>query len=166
MSKKTGTLIRNARTMAGLTQAQLAKKVDGCTAADISKAERGEKDLTQAQLKQIAKATGVTQNSLLESAKSASSSKPSSGKTSSAKASSSQSLKLTKKEQEMVRKYRKAGIAVQAVVDMILDKTADSDSGKKDDDNILQTLLNAGSGGSSGKKDDLVGNLLNMLGKK
>ena len=53
MSKKTGTLIKNARTKAGLTQAQLAKKVDGCTAADIGKAERGEKDLTQEQLKAI-----------------------------------------------------------------------------------------------------------------
>ena len=108
MSKKTGTLIKNARTEAGLTQAQLAKKVDGCTAADIGKAERGEKDLTQAQLRQIAKATGVTQASLINSTKSSktASSKPASGKTSSAKTSSSESFKLSNKEKEMVKKYR------------------------------------------------------------
>lgn len=164
MSKKTGTLIKNARTKAGLTQAQLAKKVDGCTAADIGKAERGEKDLTQTQLKQIAKATGVTQASLINSAKA---SKPASGKTSSAKTSSAETFKLSNKEKELIRKYRKAGVATQAIIGMILDKTADtSGSGKKDDDNILQTLLNAGSGGGSGKKDDLLGNLINLLGKK
>ena len=42
MAKKVGELIKKARTDAGLTQEQLAKKVDGITAADISKAERGE----------------------------------------------------------------------------------------------------------------------------
>ena len=46
-SKKLGTLIRQARTDAGLTQEQLAKKVKGVTASDISKAERGEKELSQ-----------------------------------------------------------------------------------------------------------------------
>ena len=70
MANKVGALIREARTGAGLTQEQLAKKVDGVTASDISKAERGEKELTQTQLKQIAKATGVTQASLLNAAKS------------------------------------------------------------------------------------------------
>ena len=42
MAKKVGELIKKARTDAGLTQEQLAKKVDGVTASDISKAERGE----------------------------------------------------------------------------------------------------------------------------
>ena len=68
MAKKVGELIKEARTAAKLTQAQLAEQVTGLVAADISKAERGEKELTQAQLKQIAKATGVTQASLLEAA--------------------------------------------------------------------------------------------------
>ena len=51
MGKKVGTLIKKARTEAGLTQEQLARKVKGCSASDISRAERGEKDLTQEQLK-------------------------------------------------------------------------------------------------------------------
>ena len=46
MAKKVGELIKKARTDAGLTQEQLAKKVDGVTASDISKAERGEKELS------------------------------------------------------------------------------------------------------------------------
>ena len=44
MANKIGPLIKEARTGAGLTREQLAKKVDGVTAADISKAERGEKE--------------------------------------------------------------------------------------------------------------------------
>jgi len=70
MASKVGTLIKEARTAADMTQEKLAKKVGGgLTANDISRAERGELDLTQAQLKSIAKATGVTQASLLNAAK-------------------------------------------------------------------------------------------------
>ena len=69
MANKVGPLITEARTGAKLTQEQLAKKVAGMTAQDISKAERGETIPSQAQLKAIAKATGVTQASLLNAAK-------------------------------------------------------------------------------------------------
>ena len=64
-AKNVGDLINEAWTNAGLTQEALAKKVTNCSASDISKAERGEKELTKEQLKEIAKATGVTQKSLL-----------------------------------------------------------------------------------------------------
>lgn len=69
MANKVGPLIKQARTDAGLSQEALAKKIDGVSASDIGKAERGEKELTQTVLKQIAKITGVTQTSLLEAAK-------------------------------------------------------------------------------------------------
>lgn len=69
MANTVGPLIKAARTKAGLTQEQLARQLEGLSATDISKAERGEKELTQAQLKQIAKLTGVTQASLLNAAK-------------------------------------------------------------------------------------------------
>ena len=72
--KKVGDLIKEARTNAGLSQEKLAAGIDGLSASDISKAERNEKDLTQAQLKEIAKATKVTQKSLLEAASSGSTS--------------------------------------------------------------------------------------------
>ena len=64
-----GPLIKEARTKAKLTQEQLASKIDGLTASDVGKAERGEKMLTQDILKQIAKTTGVTQKSLLDAAR-------------------------------------------------------------------------------------------------
>ena len=64
-----GPLIKEARTKAKLTQESLASKIDGLSASDVGKAERGEKMLTQDILKQIAKVTGVTQKSLLDAAR-------------------------------------------------------------------------------------------------
>jgi len=55
MANKVGNLIKKARTEAGLTQEQLAKKVKNTSTSDIGKAERGEMKLTQEQLKQIAR---------------------------------------------------------------------------------------------------------------
>jgi len=99
MAKKIGELIKKARTDAGLTQEQLAKKVDGVSASEISKAERGEKELPQSALKQIAKATGVTQTSLLEAAKGGSTSK---------KPASGASVKVTATEKKLLELYRAA----------------------------------------------------------
>ena len=116
MANKVGTLIKEARTGAGLTQEQLAKKVDGLSASDISKAERGEKELTQAQLKAIAKATGVTQASLLNAAKEGgkktetAKKKETGKKTDSAKKKTSskkeEEIKLTAAEKKLVELYR------------------------------------------------------------
>ena len=96
--KKVGTLIKEARTEAGLTQEQLARRIAGLDASDISLAERGKKDLTQEQLKQIAKITGVTQASLLNAAR-GSSGTSSAGKT---------SMKVTATEKRLVELYRAA----------------------------------------------------------
>ena len=107
MAKKVGTLIKEARTEAGLTQEQLARKFKGVSAADISKAERGELELTQAALKEIAKATGVTQASLINAAKGSSSKKTSASKKSSS-SSSKTSMKVSTTEKKLVELYRKA----------------------------------------------------------
>ena len=107
-SKKVGTLIKEARTGAGMTQEQLARKISVLTANDISLAERDKKDLTQEQLKQIAKATGVTQASLINAAKGTSSSNKKTSSTSSSSSSSSSTLKLTATEKQLVELYRKA----------------------------------------------------------
>ena len=138
-TKKVGELVKEARTKAKLTQEQLAQQVDGVSASDIGKCERGEKDLSQAALKQIAKATGVTQKSLLEapknvadtgksstsSAKTSSSGKTSStssaktsstGKTSSTAKTSSSSgdgEKLTTAEKRVLELYRAADAAAK-----------------------------------------------------
>ena len=68
MGKKTGELICQARTKAKLSQAQLAKIVS-LTTGEIKKAEAGDLDLPQSFLRAIAKATGVTQVSLINAEK-------------------------------------------------------------------------------------------------
>lgn len=111
MGKLTGAKIKEARTGAKLTQEQLASQIDGLSASDISKAERGEKDLTQTQLKQIAKLTGVTQSSLLNAEKEEpkAAAKTASAKTSSAKTPAAKDeFKLTAAEKTLVELYRKA----------------------------------------------------------
>jgi len=152
MSKKLGQLVKEARSAAGLTQTALAQKVDGLSAADVGKIERGEKEPTQAILRQMAKVLGVTQKSLLDAAAGTSgktsSAKTSSGKTSSAKtassASKSSSLTLTATEKKLVEKYRKADAATKKAAMNVL-------SG---DGNILEIaaalMASAGKTGSSG----------------
>ena len=98
-AKKVGTLIKEARTEAGLTQEQLARRIAGLSASDISLAERHQKDLTQDQLKQIAKITGVTQASLLNAAKGSSARKTTAAKS---------SMQVTAAERRLVELYRKA----------------------------------------------------------
>ena len=117
MANKVGPLIKEASTKAGLSQESLARKVDGLSASDLGKAERGEKELTQSVLKQIAKATGVTQSSLIEAAK-ASTYSTGTKKTattakktstaSTAKKSSAKSMELTAAEKKLVELYRAA----------------------------------------------------------
>ena len=100
MGKQSGELIKQARAAAGLTQEQLAKKV-GLSTADLRKAEHGELELTQTVLRQIARATGVTQASLLNAEKAASKKAP-------AKKTTSGALKLTAAEKTLVQLYRQA----------------------------------------------------------
>ena len=98
-SKKVGTLIKEARTEAGLTQEQLARRISGLSAGDISLAERHQKNLTQDQLTQIAKITGVTQASQLEAAKGSTAKKPAGAKS---------SMQVTATERRLVELYRAA----------------------------------------------------------
>jgi len=100
-SKKLGNLIKEARTDAGLTQEQLARKISGLSASEISAAERGVGDLTQDQLKKIAKATGVTQASLLNAAKGT-------AKKSTTSTAAKSSMQVTATERKLVEAYRKA----------------------------------------------------------
>ena len=156
-AKKVGTLIREARTAAGMTQAQLAKKVTGLTATDISRAERGEKDLTQAQLKAIAKATGVTQSSLLNAPKGGSSSssakKPASSSSSSASSSSSgsTSVKVTAAEKKLLTLYRKADAKTKKAVLTLLEKQSSGGILGNGDD-LLDSLLEGAASLLGGKK--------------
>ena len=110
-AKKVGTLIREARTAKKLSQEQLAAQVNGLSGSDIGKAERGEKDLSQAQLKTIAKVLGVTQKSLVEAPKGGSAA--STAKTSSA-AKTSTAAKKTTKTSTATKKTNKTSTAAKA----------------------------------------------------
>ena len=174
-----GPLIKEARTKAKLTQEQLASKIEGLSASDVGKAERGEKMLTQDILKQIAKTTGVTQKSLLDAAKAsggtvqaagasaASSSgktsgktsssgktsqsgKTSSGKTSSAgKTTGKTSMELTSTERKLVELYRAADSEKKKVVMSLLKGETQTTN------EILTSLLDG-----SKKPDEIVSSLI------
>ena len=146
-SKKVGTLIKEARTEAGLTQEQLARKIAGLSASDISAAERGQKDLTQDQLKKIAKATGVTQASLLNAAKGTTAKKTSSA--------SKSSMQVTATEKKLVQLYRNADADTKKKV-MNLLKENESLAGE-----LLEDLL-----GNNDLMDSILDTVQDMIGKK
>lgn len=173
-AKKVGELIKEARTAAGMTQEALARKVDGLSAADISKTERGEMVPTQEQLKAIAKATGVTQKSLLEAPKpKTAAAKTSSGKTSSSKKTDN-TESLTTAEKHFLKLYRAASTKDRELAKMVLEGKTESA------EFLLQVLGNKVTGQSSSSAasslasavsgndmSDMIGSLLgNVLGKK
>ena len=151
--KKVGELIKEARLKAELTQEQLASKVEGLSASELSKVERGEKDLTDAELKQIAKVTGVTQKSLLEAPSNLGKTTTTTAKKTTEKktttttkktTAATTSVKLTAKEKKLLEQYRKADDKTQDAVEALL-------SGKKNDgDNVIGTLLENALGMLSG----------------
>ena len=145
-SKKVGTLIKEARTAAGLTQEQLARKISGLSASDISAAERHQKDLTQEQLKKIAKATGVTQASLLNASK---------GTTAKKTSSSKSSMQVTATEKKLVQLYRNADADTKKKV-MNLLKENESLAGE-----LLEDLL-----GNNDLMDSILDTVQDMIGKK
>ena len=195
MSRKLGDLVKKARTEKGLTQAALAEKVDGLTASDVSKIERGEKEPAQDVLKQMAKALGVTQKSLLDAAagsgKTASSSKTGSAakKTSSAKTASTvkdtiDTLKLTATEKKLVQLYRKADTktkkaainllegdsnAIELIGALLSAKGSGSSgsTGSSGTADLLSALLSGKTGGSSSGAagKDTINALMELLGK-
>lgn len=89
-TRNVGLLITKARTGARMTQEQLACAA-GLSVSDIEQAERGELLPKQAQLRRIAKATGVTQVSLLNAARGISSGRRAAKKESSSPAVSERS---------------------------------------------------------------------------
>ena len=161
-AKKVGTLIKEARTAADLTQEQLARKIKDLSANDISLAERGQKDLTQTQLKAIAKATGVTQASLLNAAKGSAASKTTVKKASAEKKTASKkstaekkasssgakttSIKVTAAEKKLIELYRAADSETKKSAVKLL---------KGDDDAATESIL-----------EDILGVVQGMLADK
>lgn len=171
-SKKVGTLVKEARTAAGLTQEKLANAA-GVTASDISKVERGEADLTNEQLKKVAKATGVTQTSLISAPKNTSAKsttkkttttakkaattakkttstakKTTSSKTTAKKTASSAaqtSMKVTAAEKKLVEAYRKASTDAKKAALYLL-----AGESEKLLDNIIRNHSSGSDGGGLG----------------
>ncbi len=181
MANSVGPLIKEARTRAKLSQEALAGKIEGLSASDLGKAERGEKELSQATLKQIAKLTGVTQSSLINAAKestygpakktAASTTKKPAEKTASAAKKTSASTKkpaasakkdafeLTAAEKKLVELYREADSETKKKAVAVLKGEGGDASG------ILAGLLGdqAGNGDLLG---NIIGTAMDMLGKK
>ncbi|MBR4538331.1 MAG: helix-turn-helix transcriptional regulator [Clostridia bacterium] len=144
--KKVGELIKEARAKKGLSQEKLAGMVEGLSASELSKAERGEKDLTAEELKAIAKICGVTQKSLLEAAglttaskTSSSSAKKPSTSTSAAKKPSTAASgeKLTATEKKFLELYRAASSATRKDAEAVLKGTKKV----QEEDSLVGSLL-------------------------
>lgn len=181
MANKVGTLIKEARTGAGLTQEQLARKIKGLSAAELGKAERGETELTQAILKEIAKTTGVTQSSLLTAAKgSAPAAKTTAAKSTASKKSATtakkaSSAKTTAAKKTAAKKTDDLTAAEKKLLEAYREATADNKKlalkilkgeGLDLGDMMGMLKLDGKDGGGdllSGLKDGLLGGL---LGKK
>ena len=148
-TKKVGTLIKEARTGAGLTQEQLARKISGLSASDISAAERHQKNLTQEQLKQIAKITGVTQASLLNAPKGTAT-----GNSTAAKSS----MQVTATERKLVELYRKASSEDKKQALKVL----------KGEDSLMEDILESLLDDVKPEKlfESLLDNVQEQLGKK
>jgi transcriptional regulator with XRE-family HTH domain len=166
VGKKVGKLIKAARTGADMTQEQLARRISGLSASDISLAERGEKELTQAQLKKIATITGVTQVSLIDAAKaeSGATKKTTAKKNTTTKktttpkppASANSTMKVTSTERKLVEAYRLADADTKKRAMNLL---------KGKEEGILGGLLDGDD--ISDKVEDVIGGVLgSLLGNK
>ncbi|MBQ6928647.1 MAG: helix-turn-helix transcriptional regulator [Oscillospiraceae bacterium] len=164
MANKVGPLIKEARGKANLSQESLAGKIDGLSAADLSKAEHGEKELSQSVLRQIAKLTGVTQSSLVNAAKESTygaAKKPAAKKTTAKKtAAAKNAVELTAAEKKLLELYRAADSETKKKAVAVL-KGEEPDAG-----NLLGSLL----GGDQAAGGDIIGSIIDtafgMLGKK
>ena len=151
MANTVGPLLKEARSKAKLSQEALAGQIDGLSASDLGKAERGEKELSQSVLRQIAKLTGVTQSSLINAAKESSygtaakktASAASAKKTTAA--AGKNAFELTAAEKKLVELYR----------------AADSETKKK-----AVAVLKGEAGDMSDLLTSLLGGAMDMFGKK
>ena len=162
MANKVGPLIKEARTAAKLSQEALAKLIDGVSAADIGKAERGEKELSQSVLRQIAKATGVTQASLVNAAKESTysaASKTGTAKKTTAAAAAKKTTAAAKKTTTAARAADTLTAAEKKLVELY--RAADSDTKKK-----AVAILKGESTGMDDILNNLLGSAMDIFGKK
>ena len=174
MANTVGPLIKEARTNAKLSQEALAGQIEGLSASDLGRAERGEKELSQSVLRQIAKITGVTQSSLVNAAKestygpakktaatakktAAAEKKPAAAKTAS---TAKKTGAGTKKPEASAKKDDFALTAAEKKL-VELYREADSETKKK-----AVAVLKGEGGDASDILTSLIGTAMDMFGKK
>jgi len=182
MANTVGALIKEARGKAKLSQEALAGQIEGLSAADLGKAERGEKELSQGVLRQIAKLTGVTQASLVNAAKE-STYGPAKKAAAPAKKTAATAKKTTTAKKAATTAKKTATTAGKNAVELTaaekklieLYRAADSDTKKKavavlkgeqaDAGGILANLL-GDQAGNGELLNSIIDTAFGMLGKK
>ena len=158
MANTVGPLIKEARGKAKLSQEALAGQIEGLSASDLGKAERGEKELSQSVLKQIAKLTGVTQSSLINAAKE-SSYGPAKKTTAAKKTSTTAAKKPAAKKPAAKKDDFELTAAEKKLVELY--RAADSDTKKK-----AVAVLKGEQSDTGDILTSLIGTAIDMFGKK
>ena len=178
MANTVGPLIKEARSKAKLSQEALASQIDGLSSSDLGKAERGEKELSQSVLRQIAKITGVTQSSLINAAKestygstakkttTAAAAKKTAAATTAKKTSTAAKTTAAAKKTSTARKTSSASkdaIELTAAEKKLVElyRAADSETKKK-----AVAVLKGESSEMSDILTSLLGGAMDMFGKK
>lgn len=178
MANTVGPLIKEARSKAKLSQEALASQIDGLSSSDLGKAERGEKELSQSVLRQIAKLTGVTQSSLINAAKestygtaakktsSAAAAKKTTAATTAKKTSTTAKTTTTAKKTSTTKKTSSASknaIELTAAEKKLIElyRAADSETKKK-----AVAVLKGESSEMGDILTSLLGGAMDMFGKK
>ena len=162
MANTVGPLIKEARGKAKLSQEALAAQIDGLSASDLGKAERGEKELSQSVLKQIAKLTGVTQSSLINAAKE-STYGPAKKAAPAAKKTTAASTKKTSTTAAKKPAAKKDDFELTAAEKKLVElyRAADSDTKKK-----AVAVLKGEQGDTGDILTSIIGTAIDMFGKK
>ena len=162
MANTVGALIKEARGKAKLSQEALAGQIEGLSVSDLGKAERGEKELSQSTLRQIAKLTGVTQSSLINAAKESTygaAKKPTAAK----KTATTTAKKTTTAAKKTTATASKNAIELTAAEKKLVElyREADSDMKKK-----AVAVLKGEQTDTGDILTSLIGTAMDMFGKK
>ena len=162
MANTVGPLIKEARSKAKLSQEALASQINGLSSSDLGKAERGEKELSQSVLRQIAKITGVTQSSLINAAKE-STYGPAKKAAPAAKKTTAASTKKTSTTAAKKPAAKKDDFELTAAEKKLVElyRAADSDTKKK-----AVAVLKGESSEMGDILTSLLGGAMDMFGKK
>ena len=169
MANTVGPLIKEARSKAKLSQEALASQIDGLSANDLGKAERGEKELSQSVLRQIAKLTGVTQSSLINAAKESTYGAAAKKTTSTAAAKKTSTAAKTTTTAKKTTAAKKTSTASKNAIELTaaekklveLYRAADSETKKK-----AVAVLKGESSEMGDILTSLLGGAMDMFGKK